>query len=115
MKTFNLRGTKVKIGDYPIPFRGGNQLEFPNWNHDTIEWIDNHMFQDELSFESFSRGRSAVTFHMTRAMTNNRVTMFASNFVELVPYFKNGVVRGTFTFVKKGQNYGCKLLLPEVE
>jgi len=57
----------------------------------------------------YGRGRSAVGFEMVRS-NGKTVNMFVSDFHIVIPHMVNGKVTGRFTFIKKGQNYGCKLL-----
>lgn len=101
-----------KKGDYPIPFdKHGNQLDYA-WDGDkTISWPDNHEFDDTLTLVTYGRGRSSITFTMRRA-NGKTVSVFVSNFCEMAndSAFKAGSITGRFTFVKKGTNYGCKLV-----
>lgn len=104
---------KEKIGNYQIPFDDdGNQLDYnPNYSWNPTNLVDNFIFEDELSYVSFGRGRSSITFSFVR--TNGKtVSVFASNLVEFIPHFVNGKIKGRFTFVKKGANFGCKYLGP---
>jgi len=99
----------AKTGNYRIPFDvNGNQLDYPGWN--THEWRDNHEFVDTITFAGvYGRGRSSVTFELTRA-GGSKVMAFVSDFTDMVPLMVGGSLYGRFTFVKKGQNYGVKLL-----
>lgn len=94
---------------YQIPFdKHGNQLDYEAW--DVAEMLDNFKFNDELAFICYGRGRSSVTFTMQRKSTGRTVSMFVSDFSDAIPMMVNGRISGDFTFVKKGQNYGCKLI-----
>ena len=98
-------------GNYKIPFRDGNQMEFePYCKGDTFEWIDNFYFEDELSFVSYGRGRSSVTFTFRRKSNDKTVSMFVSDFSDAFPFAVGGKLSGKFTFIKKGQNYGCRMV-----
>lgn len=96
-------------GNYQIPFdKDGNQLAYPEtWRG--LEWRDNTPFNDVLTYEGYGRGRSSATLKFKTSL-GMRVEFFMSDFDDVVPHMKNGVIRGRFEFVKKGQNYGCKLL-----
>lgn len=127
-----------KNGNYPIPFdKDGNQQDYPqSWYVATGErakyrgseetyavtrsegpnWKDNYEFEDVLTPVSVGRGRSSVTFTMKRR-DGTTVSVFVSDYFEMSQHMQQGVVAGRFTFCKKGQNYGCKLIksLPLLE
>jgi hypothetical protein len=102
-----------KKGNYQIPFDSeGNQLDY----HDPSGWkastlVDNFEFDDTLSLCSYGRGRSSVTFTMERN-NGQTVSVFVSDFFDMAnnKHFAAGQITGRFTFTKRGQNYGCKLL-----
>jgi len=99
----------MATGDYKIPFdSAGNQLDYAGYG--CAEMRENFEFNDTLTFQSYGRGRSSVTFTMKRFGTNTNVSMFVSDFSDIVNKMNHGAITGTFTFVKKGQNYGCKLV-----
>ena len=104
-----------KIGAYDVPFdRNGNQLHYPEG-----QWVDgqyaqcrmfpNHPFEDTLTFDSYSRGRSAAYFHMTRS-DGTGVVVFMTDFCDMVPHLVNGKITGRFQHIKRGANYGTTLL-----
>lgn len=95
-------------GNYEIPFdEKGNQLDYPGWG--SINWRANHTFKDTLTYESYGRGRSAVTFTFARS-DGRTVTMFVSDLDDVVRQMVGGKITGEFTFIKRGQNYGCRLV-----
>jgi len=102
-----------KKGDYKIPFdKKGNQLDYPapdygNPGSGTV-WIDNHVFGDTLTLHGYGRGRSSVTFIMSRP-DGRTVSVFVSDFYDMATKMVHGEITGVFTFAKKGANYGCKL------
>lgn len=105
-----------KTGDYKIPFRDGNQMEYEfNYYKDgklnSPILVDNFEFEDELEFIDYGRGRSSVTFTFERLSNAKTVSMFVSDFSGAIPHMINGKLKGKFTFVKKGQNYGCRMIL----
>lgn len=102
---------KKKIGDYKIPFdKFDSQLSYPqaDWQGGTI-WKPNHQFFDTLTLMNASRGRSSTVFMMMRE-NKTFVSVFVSDFVDMCKRMVEGKVQGSFTFVKKGANYGCKLV-----
>lgn len=62
-----------------------------------------------LAYAGFARGRSAAYF-VFRTQEGHGVTVFLKDFEAMIPHMVNGVVAGTFTYVKRGQNYGCQRL-----
>jgi hypothetical protein len=45
-----------------------------------------------------------------RRASGSTVSVFVSDFVQMLPHMTHGTLHGRFTFQKRGQNYGCKLL-----
>ncbi|VWC90391.1 hypothetical protein BLA17378_04526 [Burkholderia aenigmatica] len=97
-------------GSYQIPFdTNGNQLGYPvTWRG--IEWRDNEPFEDTLIYKGYGRGRSSAVLIFKRASTGTEVQFFMSDFDDIVNCLLRGAVSGRFDFVKKGQNYGCKMI-----
>lgn len=124
----------AKKGIYKIPFdKDGNQQDYPqawyvptgemrkykdwqNIERETPEtkaagpdWVTNYEFEDTLELVSYGRGRSSVTFTLKRT-DGKTISMFVSDFFDAAHKMNNGKITGRFTFVKKGQNYGCKMV-----
>lgn len=74
-------------------------------------FVPNFEFEDTLVFTHFSRGRSSVKAHFRSKYTEVRYEMFISDFEDVLKHNRigNSHIRGKFTFVKKGANYGVKL------
>lgn len=100
-------------GDYPIPFtKNGNQLTYAEpWmeRNGSLQWFDNFEFEDTLEIDSMSRGRSAANFTFRRQSNGAEVTVFMTDMIDIFKKARGGKVKGKFTFIKRGQNYGCKL------
>lgn len=100
-----------KKGNYPIPFNSaGDQMHYPEplWaGGKRVDPVmkDNFVFEDTLTFLTYSRGRSAAYFEFTRR-DGKKVCFFMKDFSDMVPHMVNGLVTGKFTFTKRGQNYG---------
>jgi hypothetical protein len=96
-----------------IPFdQHGNPVPFAP-NVDAVVWEDNKPFRAALEFQRFERGRSAAhAIYAKHDDPNWEVTMFLTDFEDVV---KRDLIpsrlNGRFIFVKRGQNYGIKLLL----
>lgn len=74
--------------------------------------LDNYEFTDTLNYIGYFRGRSAAVFEFKREMTGTNVTMFMKDLDESLKYMVNGKLSGTFTFCKRGMNFGVTLLKP---
>jgi hypothetical protein len=109
------------MSTYQIPFdTAGNQQHYPESRYtQTVEgkyvvvppnFRDNFEFEDRLKYIEYRRGRSAAYFIFERESNNRKVTFFMRDFERLVPKLSRGKIKGTFTFVKTGMNYGCKLV-----
>lgn len=94
-------------GQYQIPFdQSGNQLHYPfAGSGDPITWRDNSVFGDVLIYKGYCRGRSAAYFEFTRN-DGTKACMFLKDMEGAIPLMVRGVLAGSFTFVKRGQNYG---------
>lgn len=75
----------------------------------TAKLVDNTPFQDELKFVGFSRGRSAAGANFTNEK-GQKFYMFLTDFTTAVPALQNGVLKGTFMYVKRGRNYGVQMI-----
>ena len=97
-------------------------MKKPNWKlhlcNGRILWYDGYYFDKEVEpyeFEAsmtlvgWSRGCSSVKFEF-EDMDGTKYEMFVSDMVEACKEMVHGVISGTFGFVKKGSNYGIKLL-----
>lgn len=99
-----------KVGDYLIPFdKQGNQQHFASEYHgNTSEWRENKPFTERVVVHGMESGRSAKYLVIRMMDSDKRGTMFVKDLVEALPYFVDGVLKGTFRFTKRGQNYGIK-------
>ncbi|KVH05423.1 hypothetical protein WS84_28230 [Burkholderia anthina] len=96
-----------KVGTYDIPFDNvGNQLDYPGH---ASEMKANHEFEDTLTYHSCGRGRSSVGFTFKRS-DGRKVNVFLTDMDDWIPQLNGGKISGRFTFVKRGQNYGCTKL-----
>ncbi len=97
--------------DYKIPFDDkGNQLHYEWYSYQNGEWRDNEEFNDTLVYKGYARGRSAAYFLFHRASTQTEVVVFMTDFEKMIPLLTYGFLSGTFTYTKRGQNYGVKLV-----
>ena len=118
-----------------IPFdRNGNLLDYSRWslstegeeickrdgkfeifrgrdNTLTEVFVPNFEFEDTLIFTHFSRGRSSVKAHFESQTTGKKYEMFIIDLEDVIKAnYSITKLSGRFTFVKRGQNYGVKLL-----
>ena len=106
---------------FKIPFhKNGNQLHYPdvfqtyNKNKEIVTidnsiWVDNYEFDDVLTYIEFDRGRSSAYF-IWSSKSGKKFTMFLIDLHDAIKHLVDGKLTGTFTFCKRGTNYGVKLL-----
>jgi len=105
-----------KIGDYKIPFDNkGNQYHYPPEHYLGVKvtWKDNFSFEDTIELlEKMSTGRSAKFFHARSLITKKTFTIFTKDLLEFAQksIIDHGKITDTFTFCKRGQNYGLTIL-----
>ena len=102
-----------------VPFdSSGNQLHYPEDEYEyknsvskrtPCTMLENFEFDDTLTYVGFQRGRSAAYFIWERA-NSKKVTMFLKDLDESIKHIVNGKLSGTFTFCKRGANFGVKIL-----
>ena len=115
------------------PFRAGNMLEytpfdltdeqrlmvyngetvvtgFPDRPQYDVTWKPQEVLELTLSYAGYTRGRSAVTFYW-RDEHGHIYPMFIKDFDDLLlRHIGTTNIHAVFTYVKRGQNYGIKLL-----
>lgn len=82
---------------------------------DKVEWIENREFEETLTYAGYSRGASSATF-LWKDSTGATYQMFMVDMNDLLSS-KNIIKRqvtGTWTYCKRGQNFGIKLIKPEI-
>jgi len=103
---------------YQIPFDfEGNQLAYPDSRYnpntrtwDTI-WKDNYFFEATLTYDGFSRGRSAAGFDLKDEEGHLYYLMMSEmDRIMALGGWDGNKITGKWTFVKKGQNYGITLI-----
>ena len=101
-----------KMGDYKIPFNeNGNQMHYGRGYRDVV-WKDNFKFIDTIKITGTQRGRSAAYFQAESIENGKKYTLFISDLLDMLLYttIEKGVVKGTFTFRKRGENFGIAVL-----
>jgi hypothetical protein len=103
-----------KPGNYKIPFnKSGDQLHYADWfeiAHHGCVLQDNHEFEATLALKTMHRGRSAAYFEFERMGEGKTVTVFMTDLMDMFPHIHAGLIRGRFTFCKRGANFGCRLV-----
>jgi hypothetical protein len=79
-------------------------------NVNEVVWKPNYEFEDKLHYLRYSRGRSSAKIHFKSEITDKEYEMFLTDFDDLMNNkgFDKNTVDGTFTFCKRGSNYGIK-------
>jgi hypothetical protein len=94
------------------PFNGsGNLLGFAGHGSYVHEWRDNQPFSATMTFTDLSRGRSSIKFYLEDEH-GHRYEMFAKDLLDLVrtSSVDEGKVTGDWIIIKRGRNYGVKLV-----
>ncbi len=94
------------------PFRPGSEilLHYPERE---CEWRPNKVFKTALVFKGFQRGRSAAYAVFSELEGPGYYSMFLTDFEELVKGaspLRFGIWFENWTYQKRGQNYGVKLV-----
>ena len=105
---------------YPLDAKTGELMpytwrDYPDDEKGRIKWVENRVFEDDLEYDGYHRGRSAAGFDFKSIKDGKRYPMFLKDFDDAMRncrVFKNRLI-GKFTFCKRGCNYGVKLLHPE--
>lgn len=93
-----------------IPFDvNGNQMHHRYDYGPFKEYKSNYNFFTTLTFLHFVRGQSAA-YAVFTCTGGTRCSMFLVDLETVIPHLKNGQITGEFTFCKRGQNFGVKLI-----
>ena len=79
-------------------------------DEDNVEFVENRIFDETLTYAGYGRGRSSAVFYFTDS-TGAAYQMFMTDMDDLLKKCDliDGNVNGTWTYCKRGQNYGIKL------
>lgn len=72
--------------------------------------IDNYKWEDTINYNGYGRGRSSCVIYFWSVYHHQNMQMFMTDFDNIVKQMNYGQLTGTFTFCKRGQNYGIKLV-----
>ena len=95
---------------YSYGFNEGDQLTYYDAWDKNVELRPNEVFADTLEYVTYHRGRSSALFEFKRLSTRTNVFMFMTDIDDIIPLMVGGKLGGTFTFCKRGKNYGVKML-----
>ena len=97
----------LKINEIQERKNSGRYIEV----YDTI-WKENYEFEDILIITGMSRGRSAANFNLQSTVNGKNYNLFMTDIVDLIQKatINKGEIKGKWTFVKRGNNYGIKLI-----
>ena len=106
-----------KIIMYPISTETGELLDYtwnnyPDDHNGRVQWVENRVFEDELKYAGFHRGRSAAGFDFVSVRDGKQYPMFMTDFDDVLRNCRLNRDRlvGKFTYCKRGANYGVRLL-----
>jgi hypothetical protein len=98
---------------YKVPLdseTGGQYLGYGKSNH--TNWVDNFEFVADLRIEWMS-WRQASTVRLIDDVTGQRFHMFIADLQNTILFGKtiaDSKISGTWTFIKRGTEYGVKLV-----
>jgi len=112
-----------KIGTYRIPFdTSDNQLHYagrePPANPDPddvdkdVTWKKNCQFHDTLKVEGMYSGQTAKYLRVVSTTTGHHYTMFVRDVIDVLLHatVDKGEMTATWTFTKRGANFGVAVL-----
>jgi len=70
--------------------------------------IENIPFEDELTYKTYYRGRSAAGAEFTNSLGQIFI-VFMTDLDKWIPIMTEGKIKGKFIYCKRGMNYGIKL------
>jgi hypothetical protein len=110
----NLVWTKKKK-TAPFDSTTNSLLDYANcWNDSKVVRDVSEPFKAKLILDSWGRGRSAVRIQWVDADDSKRTfPMFMKDFFELVMNGHSHTITGTWEVVKRGANFGVRLLSAE--
>jgi hypothetical protein len=92
----------------PVPAPYGNDIYVGEC--DQYYTVKNFIFDDELKYTGFYRGQSSAGLEFKSTLTGKEYAVFLTDFTDYVNDMVFGVVKGKFTFCKRGTKYGLRLL-----
>ena len=96
-----------------IPFtKTGGFVEYAWGDRERYEWKENYEWEDILEYTGYSRGCSSIKLILNSELNGKRYEMFISDFDDILKKHGFSVFgeKHTYTFCKKGANYGIKLV-----
>jgi len=104
-------------GNYQIPFsqtmRNGvlsGPYHLDSYPERHSVWKDNYEFKATLVLTGYSRGRSAARMCLLDQDTGSEYEMFLTDFCDILEDIVHGAITGTWTFCKRGMNYGIRMV-----
>ncbi len=96
------------------PFKGDEMLGwYEPWyeKQEGFQWRSNEVFEDTITYQTYSRGRSSALLVFRRESNGQRLEFFMTDANDLIPLLVNGKYTGKFTYTKRGTNYATKAVL----
>ena len=97
-------------GQYKIPFSNGNLISWSGRYVQSLpgfQWKDNFIFDDELEYVGFSKGRSSVQMNLKSTTDGCCYNMSMADFSWCIMHnlLIDRKIKYRFTFAKKGTHY----------
>lgn len=105
-----MRNKKSTIEE--VPFDKSGLQVYPNERAEGFCWLPNDSFVSLLDIVYTERGQSAARFVLENAATGLKYRMFLTDMLDLArnATIMKGAVSARWGFVKRGANYGIKLV-----
>lgn len=96
----------------PFDKTTGELLNYVYQSDDKYDWRDvTKPFRAGLEYSGYGRGRSSILFEFTNVDNGKKYQMFVSDMNDLLKAGKfTDVIWSDWVIVKKGSNYGIKLV-----
>ena len=93
----------------------GSLISYTGYAGDNVEFVENRKFKETLTYIGYSRGRSSAVF-LFKDSTGAKYQMFMTDMDDMLRSkdIVDGKITGTWTYVKRGRNFGIRLIKEEV-
>lgn len=99
--------TKIKIPFYKMT----NELAKNQYSKE-IEWKDNYEFEDTMEIVGMNRKGHSITYIMVSKTDHKKYSIFIKEMLNILQNgsVNKGIVSGSWTFCKRGQEYSLRFL-----
>lgn len=108
-----------KIEMIPVSRDTESMLKYVGCTYETMpdgteywKWVQNFLWSDTIVVDRIERGQSSAHFIIYSEISGKEYCMFMKDLLDLIKKHtvENGRISGCFTYCKRGQNYGIKIV-----